>query len=180
MDMNYAIGAGAALGSAASWALGAILFKKLGESLSSLAMTLVKGAASLLLLGLALLAVRAGIVPGIQWEIIGNKDLALLALSGVLGIAVGDTLFFEALQELGPHLLVVLILLGQVLTVVLAVIFFKWFKLVQKREIGIVTICTNSISLNHVLCAQYYKSKAPVSGFTKVRPGLSQDTPLIF
>jgi drug/metabolite transporter (DMT)-like permease len=123
MAPDYFIGVGAALGSAASWAVGAILFKKLGENLSALAMTLVKGTASVVLLALALLAVKTGCIPGLALETVENKEVALLALSGILGIAVGDTLFFAALQRLGPHLLVVLVLLGQVLTVVLAVLF---------------------------------------------------------
>jgi drug/metabolite transporter (DMT)-like permease len=123
MAPDYFVGVSAALGSAASWAIGAILFKQLGETLSALAMTLVKGAASVVLLALALLAVKTGIIPGLNLELIDNKDLALLAFSGILGIAVGDSLFFAALQSLGPHLLVVLVLLGQVLTVALAVVF---------------------------------------------------------
>jgi drug/metabolite transporter (DMT)-like permease len=47
----------------------------------------------------------------------------LLILSGLLGIALGDTFFFEALQDLGPHVLVLLLMLGQVVTVILAVLF---------------------------------------------------------
>ena len=39
------IGIGAALTSAAAWALGAILFKKIGEKASPFGMTLTKGAA---------------------------------------------------------------------------------------------------------------------------------------
>ncbi len=109
------LGISAALGSAASWALGSILFKKLGESISSLAMTLAKGGLSIVLLAAAL-----GLV---GFESIGYEPLFLLVVSGLLGIAVGDTCFFEALQDLGPHAVVLLMMLGQVLTVVFAVIF---------------------------------------------------------
>lgn len=109
------IGVAAALGSAAAWAGGSILFKKLGESLSSMAMTLVKGALSVALLGLALVFTGFSTM---AWH-----PFWLLALSGLLGIAVGDTCFFEALQDLGPVALVVLFMLGQVLTVILAVVF---------------------------------------------------------
>jgi drug/metabolite transporter (DMT)-like permease len=109
------IGILAALGCAASWAMGAVLFKKVGEQLSSPAMTLVKGFISAALLGLALLV--AGYTP------VGKDDMILLVVSGVLGIAIGDTLFFAALKELAPHTLIMLLTGGQVLTVVLAVIF---------------------------------------------------------
>lgn len=65
------------------------------------------------------------------------QPLWLLVWSGLLGIALGDTFFFEALQGLGPHAVVLLLMLGQVLTVVLAVVFLgetptptTWFGIV--------------------------------------------------
>ncbi len=114
LDTNV-IGALAALGSAASWAIGSFLFKALGEVLSPLAMTLSKGICSLVLLGIIMLLI------GPESQNLGS--LALLAASGLLGIALGDTFFFEALNGLGPQPLLVLCVLGQVLTVVAAVVF---------------------------------------------------------
>jgi drug/metabolite transporter (DMT)-like permease len=114
MDFRL-LGILAALGSAASWAIGAILFKRLGEVLSPLAMTLLKGAISLLFLAAAMLVV--GLQP-VAWE-----PLALLAISGVLGIALADTFFFAALQDLSPQPLLVLGVLGMVLTVLLEVLW---------------------------------------------------------
>lgn len=111
------IGIAAALGSAASWALGSILFKQLGERISPLALTLSKGVVSVGLLGIATLLVG--------YEEIGQQPLLLLIVSGVLGIALGDSFFFEALQNLSPHVLVVLLMLGQVVTVILAVLFLQ-------------------------------------------------------
>jgi drug/metabolite transporter (DMT)-like permease len=109
------IGISAALGSAASWAVGSILFKRLGESLPSSAMTLAKE-----LLGVVLLAVAVG---GVGFQQLDPQSLMLLVVSGLLGIALGDTFFFEALQDLGPLAVVLLLTLGQVLTVVMAVLF---------------------------------------------------------
>ncbi len=108
------IGVAAALGSAASWAIGSILFKQLGDHLSPVAMTLAKGTAASVFLAAVLLAV--GATP------IAQEPLVMLILSGVLGIAVGDTLFFMALQRLHAHAVVILFTLGQVLTVLLAVL----------------------------------------------------------
>src|SRR5207248_901079 len=105
------IGIIAALGSAFSWALGAVVFKKLGDQLSSPAMTLVKSFISAALLGLVLLV--------IGYTSLNASALGLLILSGVLGIALGDTLFFAALKELTPHTFVMLMTSGQVLTVLL-------------------------------------------------------------
>lgn len=110
-----AIGIIAALGSAASWSVGALLFSRLGESLSSFAMTLVKGGVSVVLLGL--LTVLLG-----GFSDIGPEAYYYLAISGLLGIALSDTFFFSALKELGPRAVVLLMTLGQVVTVVLAVL----------------------------------------------------------
>jgi len=86
---------GVSLVSACSWALGAILWRKLGDRLSPYGMNLAKTAVGALFLGMALLAV--GVEP------VGARSVAYLALSGILGIAVGDTFFFLALMELGPR-----------------------------------------------------------------------------
>jgi len=110
-DLN-ALGLAAALGSAAAWAIGAFLFKGLGDSLSPLALTLSKGICSVVMLGAASLLAGASAVD--------DRSLAFLAASGVLGIALGDTFFFRALQDLSAFALVVLCTVGQVFTVVLA------------------------------------------------------------
>ena len=86
---------GLSLLSACSWALGAILWGKLGERLSSYSMNLAKTAIGTLCLGVVLLFV--GIEP------IPARSIVFLALSGILGIAVGDTFFFLALMRLGPR-----------------------------------------------------------------------------
>ncbi len=108
------LGMGAALGSAASWAIGSILFKRIGETVTPFGMTLSKGAVSSLLLGAVLLVTGCGDLPG--------GALGLLLLSGVLGIAVGDTLFFAALQDLGPIGLIVFFMAGQILTALMAIL----------------------------------------------------------
>lgn len=105
----------AALGSAASWSLGAVLFKGLGESLSSFAMTLVKGGVSVLLLG-ALTLLTGG------YGNIGGEAYLYLILSGILGIALSDTFFFSALKEVSPQTITLLFTFGQVVTVLLAVL----------------------------------------------------------
>lgn len=109
------LGMGAALGSAASWAVGSILFKRIGETVTPFGMTLSKGAVSSLLLGAVLCITGYGAVPG--------GALGLLLVSGILGIAVGDTLFFAALQDLGPVGLIVFFMAGQILTALLAILF---------------------------------------------------------
>ena len=89
-----------ALGSALCWAVAVILFRS-APSLSPFAMNLFKNVFALGLFGLTLLVTGGGLGehPTAEW--------AQLALSGVLGIAVADTLFFAALQRLGPSRLAI-------------------------------------------------------------------------
>jgi len=130
MDREY-IGIAAALISSAAWAIGAILYKKLGEKISSFGMNLAKGVINLVLMG----------IPLAFSDITAIKPdtFILLGISGLLGISLGDTFFFEALQKVGPHVMVLLALLGQVLTVLFA-IFFLDERLTLNMWIGIIMV----------------------------------------
>lgn len=110
-------GISAALGSAASWAVGAILFKRVSETMSSSGMTLAKGALSVVLLGIV--AAAAGFAP------VDRAVLWQLVLSGLIGIAIGDILFFKGLRELSPVAMLVLMVAGYVLTTLLALVFLR-------------------------------------------------------
>jgi drug/metabolite transporter (DMT)-like permease len=112
---DHIIGVVAALGSAASWALGTILFKGVGTEFSSMAMTFIKSLAGALLL-LVLLCLMG-------WTTPPRDALGWLALSGLLGISAGDTFFFAALQRLGAHQLIIIMMLGPAVTVLMAVLF---------------------------------------------------------
>lgn len=115
MINSNTVGILSALGSAAAWSIGAVLFKQLGESLSSAAMTLIQSAVSVILLGL--LTFFTGGNTNI------SKDAYLyLVLSGILGISISGTFFFSALKEVNPQTITLLFMLGQVITVLLAVV----------------------------------------------------------
>lgn len=86
---------GVALLSACSWAFGAILWARLSEQLSSFSMNLAKTVLGSLCLGFVLFFVG--------FEPISLRSVLFLGLSGILGIAIGDTFFFLALKELGPR-----------------------------------------------------------------------------
>ena len=108
------LGIAAALGSAAAWAVGALLFRRIGDFASPLGMNLGKGLLGLPFLGLALLV--AG------WAPMDRASAAWLAASGLVGIALGDTLFFMALVRLEARLTLLLATVGQAFTVLLAVV----------------------------------------------------------
>lgn len=103
-----ALGYAGALGSAASWALASILFARLGADATPRGMNLFKCLAGTVYLGVAVLL--AGSEP------MGTRDFLFLGLSGLLGIALGDTLFFASLVRLGPRPVVLLGMLGPVFT----------------------------------------------------------------
>ncbi|KEF40676.1 MAG: hypothetical protein ER33_15745 [Cyanobium sp. CACIAM 14] len=84
----------AALAAAFCWALASLLWRRLPTSLSAARLNLLKNLlAAVLLLPLVLL---------VPWRA-SPHSLLLLTLSGVLGIALGDTLFFAALRRLGTR-----------------------------------------------------------------------------
>jgi uncharacterized membrane protein len=78
-------------------------------------MTLVKGVIGIILL-MAVLNLAGP-------SSIETVALLYLCLSGVLGIAVADTLFFAALQDLGPVALVVFFMMGQIVTALMALVW---------------------------------------------------------
>jgi drug/metabolite transporter (DMT)-like permease len=107
-------GAAAALASALMWAIAAILFRHLGESMSATALNFIKGVVALACIGLLLLMSGfSDIDPG---------SYLYLALSGLLGICIGDTLYFLTLVRLGPRLTLLLGSLIPVTTAVIAVV----------------------------------------------------------
>jgi len=90
------IGEALALASAATWAVGVILARQLGTQLPPLALNLLKNELVLSVLAPIALFVHAG-----AWPQLSTADVLVVLLSGVLGIAIADTLYFRALNELG-------------------------------------------------------------------------------
>lgn len=105
-----------ALLSACSWAFGTITFERIGKVVPFVGITFLKGVFSIVLM-ILLLVLTGGLYP------IGWREFAFLALSGVVGITIGDSLFFKSLQDLGAKTQVIFFLLGQILTMVLSLLF---------------------------------------------------------
>ncbi len=92
------LGASFALSAAVVWSFAMILFKQSGDKVPPLALNLFKNTVALILLSATLYA------RGLGFETMENntaKDFCILALSGFLGIAVADTLFFYSLNLVG-------------------------------------------------------------------------------
>jgi drug/metabolite transporter (DMT)-like permease len=95
------IGEACALGAAMCWSTSLILFKR-SESVTPLGMNLFKNVVAIVLLMVTMLALGLGFDSARS-----NEDWLRLVVSGVLGIAVADTLIFMALERLGASLLAV-------------------------------------------------------------------------
>lgn len=115
------IGVSAALGSTISWALGAFLFKQLGKNADSTDMTLVKTFISFFILW------TIALIFGYSFSL-SNHDLLFIGISGILGIAIGDSLFFAALKNLSPVVVSIILLAGpDILNGILGVLVLKEF-----------------------------------------------------
>lgn len=87
----------AALTAAALWAIATVLFGRLGKSLPPLVLNLVKGGVAIAFIVLTL-ALRQGQPPVLPLGAVG-----WLVLSGIVGIGLGDTAYFSAVNDLGPR-----------------------------------------------------------------------------
>lgn len=79
-----------------AWAVAVILFRMGGDSTPPLTLNLFKNTVGLLLLGITITAVGFEGVAETTWT-----DALILMGSGIIGVAVADTLFFRALNSLG-------------------------------------------------------------------------------
>lgn len=110
------IGVAAALGAALGWTLASSLWRRLPPSMGAARLNLLKN-----LLALAMLALPLAVLVGASGlSALPGTGLALLAASGVLGIAAGDSLFFAALRRLGTRRTLTVEAGGPALTAVVA------------------------------------------------------------
>ncbi len=103
----------ACLASAACWASASLIYRRLGKETRPMALNLLKSGLATLLLAGTLLAVEGWRPPG--WE-----QLGWLALSGLVGLTIGDSLYFGALTTLGPRKTLLIWSLAPALTAALA------------------------------------------------------------
>ena len=94
--MQFGFGEACALACAFLWATAVILFKQAGESVSPFALNYFKNWLCLVCLALTLL-----FMPGWHWQEMPPMALGIALLSGTLGLAVADTLYFQALNSIG-------------------------------------------------------------------------------
>ncbi len=138
--MVVMVGEIAALITAVCWAIAARMFRLLGASFSPLALNFWKG-----LIAIVLLAV-------ITQFILPPVDLSATAywwliLSGVIGIGLGDTFFFHALNKIGDsQTLLVAETLGPIFTALLAMAWIaEWLTWQQWVGVAIIIVSVDII-----------------------------------
>ncbi len=87
----------AALAAALLWAVGTVAYRQVGEQVPPRELNLVKGVVAVAMLGLTLL------LTGDALQAVEPLALVLLFFSGAIGIGLGDTVYFESLQDLGAR-----------------------------------------------------------------------------
>lgn len=126
-----------ALLSAASWAFATVVFDRIGKVVPYVGITFLKGVFSIIFM--IVLLIFTGGLHGI-----GVWEFSFLALSGVIGISVGDSLFFKSLQDLGAKVQVIFFLLGQIFTMILSLLLLGEL-LALEQYIGAVILLTGIV-----------------------------------
>lgn len=104
--MIIGLGEALSLGCALAWAVGVIIYKRLGEQLPPLKLCLLKNliVLALIVATVAVLASPAATAFGLErlpYPSIDGTTVAIILASGVIGIAIADTLYLRALNTLG-------------------------------------------------------------------------------
>lgn len=118
------IGLISALLAAFLWALASILYKNSGEVEHPIKLNFLKG-----IIALALLTITA-LINKTEF-FISRIDFLLLAISGLIGIGIGDTAYFYALKLIGAQQTLLIATLAPGVTIILGGIFLSEILTIQ-------------------------------------------------
>ena len=117
---NY-LGEIAALGTAVCWSIGPTLFTVAGRHIGSAVVNRIRLAIAVLFLLMAHFLLQGEFLP-IHTELFRWK---LLGLSGIIGLAVGDSFLFQAFVLIGPQLSMLLMSFAPIITAFISWIFLN-------------------------------------------------------
>ena len=134
------IGEIAALSTALCWAVAARMFRILGASFSPLALNFWKGLAAVFIL----LVITQFFLPPVT---LSNEAIYWLLFSGVIGIGLGDTFFFQALNKIGDsQSILVAETLAPIFTALLAMAWIaEWLTWQQWTGIALVLFSVDMV-----------------------------------
>ena len=96
-QLNNFIGELAALTAALLWAISSVIYSRLGLKIPPLQLNFYKGIIAIAFILLTLF------IQGAAFTNLSFSTIALLSLSGIIGIGLGDTAYFAALNSLGAR-----------------------------------------------------------------------------
>ncbi|MEM9110728.1 MAG: DMT family transporter [Planctomycetota bacterium] len=108
----------AATTAAMFWAVSVVLYRRVGRVMPPVRLNMTKGLIAVVILS-AVLAVDWLAFDNQPWSTTWGT-LGIMALSGVIGIGLGDTLFFSGLNRMGARRLLLLFTINPVITVLIA------------------------------------------------------------
>lgn len=109
----------AALSAACLWSIASVVYSKLGASIPPLQLNLIKG---IIAIGFFLFTI---LITGELFPSIAILPMCLLLLSGVIGISLGDTLFFYTINSLGPRRTLLMQTLTSPMSAIFGLIFLQ-------------------------------------------------------
>ncbi|MGF1751554.1 MULTISPECIES: DMT family transporter [Vibrio] len=111
------IGESAAIGAAIVWAVATWIYSQFSHHFSSMQLNIIKGSIASLMM---LMVLPFTEMPAVE---IDPSYLWILGISGVIGIAIGDSAYFSALKRIGANKTLLLESLAPPLSGVLALVF---------------------------------------------------------
>ncbi len=124
IDGSAFVGEAAALTAAFLWAAATLMFGKLGKQLAPLVLNIVKGLFAIAFLAVTLVIQQVVAAPSFTLSLPTDAAILLL-LSGAIGIGLGDTAYFSAINTLGARKALLLETLAPPVAAVLAWIFLS-------------------------------------------------------
>lgn len=155
-------GEAAALTAAFLWAAATLMFGKMGRQLSPLVLNIVKGVFAIAFLTITLAVQQIISASSFTLSLPPNAAILLL-LSGAIGIGIGDTAYFWAINTLGARKALLLETLAPPVTAILAWIFLS-------EQLSITSVI--GILLTLIGIASVVNERVPGTDQTKQGAGL--------
>jgi drug/metabolite transporter (DMT)-like permease len=137
-NLNPTWGLIAATTAAFFWSISVVLYRRVGRVMPPTRLNMSKGFFAVALLGVVL-AVDRFVLGHSQWSL-SPAMLGLMALSGVVGIGLGDTMFFAGLNRMGSRRMLLLFTINPAITVAVAWVLLNE-PLSWMQMIGIAVTC---------------------------------------
>lgn len=150
--MEFGLGETLSIGCALTWAVGVIIYKRLGEDLPPLKLCLLKNVIVLVLVVgtvaflVSPLAPSAGLTR-LPWPTFGAPTVLLALASGLIGIAIADTLYLRALNRIGAGRMGVVGNLYSPFVIVLSFLFLGE-RLSALQLVGFLLVMTGLLIVN--------------------------------